>query len=355
MIPQIALGLIFHGIGGMAAASFYAPLKFIRRWPWESYYMVMGFFAWLAAPWVIAYATVPGILKVLRGAPPGALGWTLLFGTLWGVGAVTYGLTMRYLGMALGMSVSLGFSALFGTLVPPLFRGELGIIAATDGGRVVIAGVGLCVAGILVSGYAGVRKDKEKSTALTERDQSGDAEFSPIKGLLVALVCGVMSACFAFGLQAGAAIAQRALAAGANPLFQNNAVLCVILVGGCFTNTLWCLFLNWRNRTFSAYTSGTVPQTAGILSLCALSGVVWYLQFLFYGMGMTKMGVFEFSSWSLHMAFIIIVGNLWGLAFREWRGVGRTTLVVVWCGILLLIVSTVVIGWGNSLGGAGGH
>lgn len=354
-MPPVIAGLILHGLGGVAAASFYAPLKFIRRWPWESYYLAMGLFAWQAAPWIIGYATVPNLWEVLWGAPPAALGWTLLFGALWGVGAVTYGLTMRYLGMALGMSVSLGFSALFGTLVPPLFRGQLGAIAATEGGRIVIGGVALCVAGILVSGFAGVRKDGEKPAALPANDHSGDAEFSPLKGLGVAFVCGVMSACFAFGLQAGAPVAERALAAGANPLFQNNAVLCVILVGGCFTNTLWCLYLNRRNRTFASYGATTAPQTGGILALCALSGFVWFLQFLFYGMGMTKMGAFEFSSWSLHMAFIIIVGNLWGLAFKEWRGVSRTTLSVVWCGILLLIGSTFVIGWGNSLGGTSVH
>lgn len=349
MTPQPFLGLVFHAIGGAAAASFYVPLKFIRRWPWESFYLAMGVFAWLFTPWIFAGVTTPNLLGVLAGSPKSTLALTFLFGALWGIGAVTYGLTMRYLGMALGMSVALGFCALFGTLVPPLFKGQLGQVAATEGGRVVLAGVGLCVVGILVAGYAGVRKDRELPAALPADDKSGDSEFAPGKGLLVAFICGVMSACFAFGIQSGAPIAARALAAGVNPLFQNNAVLCVILAGGFLTNTLWCLYLNYRNRTFPSYASAIAPQTLGVLALCALAGVIWYFQFFFYGMGMSKMGAYDFSSWSLHMAFIIICGSLWGLVFKEWRGVSIGTLVTVWTGIFLLVLSTAIIGWGNSL------
>lgn len=356
MTPQPLLGLFFHAVGGLAAASFYAPLKFVRRWPWESFYLAMGVFAWLCTPWVFALATTPRLDSVIFGAPAATLGWTFLFGILWGVGAVTFGLTMRYLGMALGMSVALGFCAVFGTLAPPLVKGEMLAILATSGGQLVLAGVVLCVLGILISGYAGVRKEKEMSEHPAVGDQSGDREFAPVKGLLVAFVAGVMSACFAFGLQSGAPIAARAVEAGVNPLFQNNAVLCVILAGGFVTNTLWCLFLNIRNRTFASYRSTTPAQTSGILLLCAVAGVIWYFQFFFYGMGSTKMGAFDFSSWSLHMAFIIICGNLWGLVFKEWQGVRRATLATVWAGILVLILSTVIIGWGNAISNsAAGH
>lgn len=262
---------------------------------------------------------------------------------------MTFGLTMRYLGMALGMSVALGFCALFGTLVPPIVIGELGAIMVTTGRQVVLAGIVLCAVGILVSGYAGVRKERELPTTLPVGDHSGDREFTPVKGLIVAFFSGLMSACFAFGLQAGGPIAERALEAGVSPLFQNNAVLCVILAGGLLTNTVWCLFLNVRSRTFGAYQSATPPQTAEILALCAAAGVIWYFQFFFYGMGATNMGAYDFSSWSLQMAFIIIAGNLWGLDFKEWHGVSRRTLLTVWVGILILIFSTVIIGWGNAL------
>jgi L-rhamnose-H+ transport protein len=313
----------------------------------------MGVFAWLGTPWIFAFSTTPDLPGVIFGAPAPAIGLTFLFGLLWGVGAVTFGLSMRYLGMALGMSVVLGFCALFGTLVPPIAKGEFGEILATTGGRVVLLGVGVCALGIVASGYAGVRKEREMPAGVSADDKSGDDEFSLGKGLVVAFVSGLMSACFAFGLQTGGAIALRAVEAGANPLFQNNSVLCVILAGGFLTNTLWCLFLNARNRTFGSYRSASKRQTAGILFLCALAGVVWYFQFFFYGMGATKMGEYEFSSWSLHMAFIIICGNLWGLGFREWKGVSGKTLAAVWIGILVLLSSTAIIGWGNSMGGSG--
>lgn len=352
MTPQPLIGLLFHALGGVAAASFYAPLKFIRRWPWECFYLAMGAFAWLVTPWIFAATTTPDLFAVISGAPPSALGLTFLFGLLWGVGAVTFGLSMRYLGMALGMSVALGFCALFGTLVPPLVKGEFGQILATAGGRVVLLGVALCALGIFIAGYAGMRKEREKPEQLPQDDHSGDQEFAPMKGLVVAFIAGLMSACFAFGLQTGVPIAERAVEAGANPLFQNNSVLCVILAGGFLTNTLWCLFLNMKNRSFHGYRAATPGQTTKILLLCAASGVIWYFQFFFYGIGSTKMGEYDFSSWSLHMAFIIICGNLWGLGFREWRGVSTTTLRTVWAGILVLIASTIVIGIGNAMGAA---
>lgn len=348
MMPQVALGLIFHGVGGLAAASFYAPLKFIRHWPWESYYLVMGLFAWLVTPWVFAFATVPHLGAVLAQAPLDVLAWTVAFGALWGVGAVTYGLTMHYLGMALGMSVTLGFCAIFGTLMPPLVAGELGSIAATTGGRWVLAGVALCFAGILVSGTAGARKERELPRGIDEADPSGDAHFSLTKGLVVALVSGLTSACFAFGFKSGAPIAAIARDSGTHPLLVNNAVLCVILAGGVCTNTAWCAFLNWRRASFPSYSSAPARTTCKILVLTSAAGLIWYLQFLFYGMGMTKMGRYDFSSWSLHMASIIVFGNAWGLVFGEWKGTSRATGALVWLGLALLILSTLAIGWGNA-------
>jgi L-rhamnose-H+ transport protein len=349
MTPQPLLGLFLHALGGVAAASFYAPLKFIRLWPWECFYLAMGIFAWLFTPWIFAAFTTPDLFSVILGAPKASLGLTFLFGLLWGIGAVTFGLSMRYLGMALGMSVSLGFSAVFGTLVPPIVKGEMGAIAASMGGQVVLMGVALCALGIMISGYAGMRKEHEAPSNQADKDHSGLNEFAPAKGLIVASICGLMSACFAFGLQTGVPIAERSVEAGTDPLFQNNAVLCVILLGGFLTNTLWCLSLVLRNRSMGHFRSTNLPQTSGILFLCALAGLIWYFQFFFYGMGSTKMGAYEFSSWSLHMAFIIICGNLWGLGFREWKGVSRLTLLIVWIGIFVLITSTAVIGWGNSL------
>ena len=343
-----ALGVLLHALGGFAAGSFYAPLKKVQEWSWESFWLVMGLAAWLATPWTVALVTTPDLFGVLGASP--ARAWTLcvVFGLLWGLGNLTFGLSVRYLGMALGYSVALGFCMTFGTLVPPIAEGELASILATTSGVVILGGVILCLGGIALCGWAGVSKESE----LTEEQKTETiAEFSLGKGFAVAALAGVLSACFAFGLAAGKPIAELSIAHGTTPVFSNNAVLVVILIGGFASNAIWCLILNVRNGSFSDYVSGPLPRQASNYVLSALGGVIWYGQFFFYGMGTTKLGErFDFSSWSIHMAFIIVFSNLWGIVFQEWRGTSTKTKAFVWGGILTLIVSTMVIGYGNYLG-----
>ncbi len=344
MGPNPFLGVAFHSIGGFAAGSFYAPLKKIRSWAWETYWLVMGVAAWLITPWVVAGITTPQLWRVIRESPPGALVWSYVFGVLWGIGGLTYGLTMRYLGMALGVAVALGFCAVFGTLVPPVVRGQFGELLTSPAGRTVLAGVAVSLTGILICGLAGRRKDNELSS---EEQKGAVAEFALGRGFAVAVVSGILSACFAYGLAAAEPIAELSVRMGTKNLYANNVGLVVILMGGLTTNAIWCLRLNRRNRTFSDYRAG--PWRNYIL--CILGGVIWYHQFFFYGMGMTKMGEqYAFSSWSLHMAFIIVFSNLWGLYFKEWQGASRRTQTMVWIGLAVLILSTVIIGYANRMG-----
>jgi L-rhamnose-H+ transport protein len=345
MILNPFLGVILHAIGGLAAGSFYAPLKKVRRWSWESYWLVMGLAAWLAAPWIVAGITTPKLWHVLCSAPPRVLAMAYMFGVLWGIGGLTFGLTMRYLGMALGFAVALGFCMVFGTLIPPIFQGRFGQILTTVSGLTILGGVAACMAGIAMCGWAGVCKENELTD---EQKKEAVEEFTLNKGFFVATVAGILSACFAFGLAAGKPIADMAVKAGTETLYSNNAVLVVILAGGFTTNFLSCLVLNARNHSFSDYVTGPRPQQAFNYFMSALGGVIWYGQFFFYGMGTTKLGEkYGFSSWSIHMAFIIVFSNFWGLYFREWRGTSRRTRTLVWAGILTLIASTIVIGYGN--------
>ena len=356
MTTNPALGVLLHAIGGLAAGSFYAPLKKVERWAWESFWLVMGIAAWIVAPWFVAWLTTPRLIDVLSDSPSGAIGWCVLFGLLWGVGGLTFGLTMRYLGIALGMTVALGFCMTFGTLVPPIYNGLVGgeqewakltALFATPAGVTILAGVSVCLSGIGLCGWAGVAKESE----LTEEEKKAAvSEFSLGKGFLVASISGILSACFAFGLSAGAPIADLSSEYGTTALYCNNAVLVVILLGGFATNAIWCLILNARNHSFKDYVNG--PPSRQLLNyvLSTLGGVIWYGQFFFYGMGTTKLGEkYDFSSWSIHMAFIIVFSNLWGIAFREWRGTSAKTRTLVWGGILTLILSTLVIGYGNYL------
>ena len=344
MGPNPILGVVLHSIGGFAAGSFYAPLKKVRSWAWETYWLVMGVAAWLITPWVVAGITTPQLGRVLCGSPPRSLVWSYLFGVLWGIGGLTYGLTVRYLGMALGVAVALGFCAAFGTLVPPVVGSRFGELLTSSAGRTILAGVAVSLVGIGVCGLAGRRKENELSD---EQKKGAVAEFALGKGFAVAVVSGILSACFAYGLAAAEPIAELSVQMGTKSLYANNAGLVVILMGGLTTNAVWCLRLNRCNKTFSDYRAG--PRLNYVL--CALGGVIWYHQFFFYGMGMTKMGQeYAFSSWSLHMAFIIFFSNLWGLYFKEWRGASRGTRTMVWVGLAVLILSTMIIGYANQMG-----
>ncbi len=344
MPPNPFLGVLLHAIGGLAAGSFYTPLRKVRRWSWESYWLFMGLVAWIVTPCLVAWLTTPRLVSVLAESPKSSLGWAYFFGAVWGVGSATFGLTMRYLGIALGMAVALGFCAIFGFLIPPLFKGELAGFAASGSGQIILGGVVVCMAGIAVCGWAGVRKEREVSE---EEKKESVEEFALVKGLIVAVIAGVMSAGFAYGIQAGQPIAKVALEAGVNPLFQNNASLLVITSGGFTVNLVWCLVLARKNRSLGDYVKGPPRIQLANYLLCALGGSIWYFQFFFYGMGTTRMGEYDFSSWTLHMAFIIVFSNLWGMALREWKGCSRRTLWMVGGGIAVLVASTMIIGEGN--------
>jgi L-rhamnose-H+ transport protein len=379
------LGVFLHWLGGLASASFYVPFRRVKVWAWETYWLVGGFFSWIIVPWILALWMTRDLIHVLQEAPVQSLSWAYAFGVLWGLGGLTFGLTMRYLGMSLGMAVALGYTAAFGTLMPPIFRGQFAtVVLGTNSGLTILAGVGICLLGIVFAGAAGMSKEREMSE---EQKRASIKEFNLKKGLLVATFSGVMSACFAYGLAAGDPIKEITLRHGTPTLWQGLPVLVVVLLGGFTTNFVWCVLLNVRNRTgyqyFKAAVRGPVPargdepilenvtdapaeemaelarsdesnpSNAPMLSnyfFSALAGTTWYFQFFFYTMGETQMGRYRFSSWTLHMASIIIFSTLWGIALKEWKGVGTRTKWLVGLSLLVLVTSTIVVGYGNYLG-----
>jgi L-rhamnose-H+ transport protein len=380
MVPNPLLGVIFHWLGGLASGSFYVPYKGVRRWSWETYWLVGGMFSWIICPWIIALLLTKDLGGVLRLQSASTLWWTYFFGLLWGFGGLTYGLTMRYLGLSLGTGVALGFCAAFGTLLPPIFKlfspavpvaESIVQIAATHLGQITLAGVAVCLIGIAIAAYAGLIKEKAMPS---EEKRKSIAEFSFSKGLVIATFCGIMSACFAFGLTAGNPISASSLAAGTSSLWSGLPKLVVVLLGGFTTNFIWCMILNFRNRSGHEYFAPNLrtsvapvgraraePEVGGepvvdsadtrvpLLRnylFSALAGTTWYLQFFFYTMGETQMGKFSFASWTLHMASIIIFATMWGWIFHEWKGSGKTAHTLIAAGIATLILSTVIIGLG---------
>jgi len=350
MVPNPALGVLFHWIGGGSSASFYVPYKRIRLWSWEVFWLAGGLFSWLIAPWLMAGLRTPDLLGVLAATPRATLVWCWFWGAMWGFGGLTFGLTMRYLGLSLGMAVALGLTTVIGTLGPPIFHGTLGDIASKTSGQLTLAGIVVTLIGIVVVARAGQAKAREVAGTPGE-----DGEFNVVRGLLIAVFSGVMSGCFAWGLDAGQPIRDLALKAGTDPLAQGLPVLCVVLAGGLTTNAIWCALLIARNRSLPQFFGGTndpaVPRAPLLRNwlLAALGGTLWYGQFFFYTMGESQMGRFGFSSWTLHMASIILFSTLWGFALGEWSRASGRTRVQVWTGIGLLMAATVVIGGGNML------
>ena len=272
--------------------------------------------------------------------------WCFFFGLLWGIGGLTFGLTMRYLGLSLGMAIVMGLCAAFGTLMPPVFNGTfVGQVAGTVPGRVVLLGIGVCLAGIAIAGLAGFYKERNMPA---EAQKIAIAEFHLGRGFLVALVSGIMSACFAYGLAAGDPIKTLTVQQGTPFLWRGLPVLVVVLIGGFTTNFIWTVSLNIRNRSGHEYVAREEHFLPNYL-FSALAGVTWYMQFFFYTMGETKMGAYSFSSWTLHMASIVIFSSLWGIGLHEWRGAGRKAVSLLAIGLIVLLSSTVIIGYGNYL------
>lgn len=350
MGPNPFIGVLFHWLGGLSSASFYVPYRRIRHWSWEIFWITGGVFSWVVAPWLFASLQTAHLGQVLASTPTDTLFWCWFWGALWGFGGLTFGLTMRYLGMSLGMAVALGLTTVIGTLGPPLFRGTLGALAATTTGQVTFFGILITLVGIVVVARAGRAKEQENAAG-----NDSISEFNLRKGLLIAVFSGVMSGCFAWGLAAGEPIRELTLAAGTSPLWKGLPVLCVVLSGGLTTNLLWCALLIYRNGTageFVGRRAGERPRLGMNYLLAALGGTLWYFQFFFYTMGESQMGRYGFSSWTLHMASIILFSTLWGFALREWAGSSVRTRRLVWGGIGLLVLSTVIIGAGNYLSAA---
>ncbi len=404
---QVFFGIIFHFIGGFASGSFYMPYKKVKGWSWESYWIVGGLASWLLVPPLAAWLTIPNFWSIITQSNVSVLFYTYLFGLLWGIGGLTYGLGVRYLGVSLGSSIILGLCMVFGAIIPSVYyqffpqagKDTIGIIAGSTWGLTVLLGLAICVIGIILCGKAGTMKEAQSKNAvagdkLVQATRAGKrtlvseavgadngyptavfeevaitAEAPPCAhgapatnafeykfalGLTLAIISGILSACFNFGLEAGKSMADVAdsLYKAANPgggefLFRNNVIYVVVLWGGLTTNFIYCMILNKRNHSFNDYANKQTPLLKNYL-LSALAGTMWFLQFFFYGMGESKLGNGA-SSWILHMSFIILIANMWGLLSNEWKGVTKSTRNTLFAGVLTILVAVLVVGYGNYL------
>ncbi len=334
------IGLIIIAIGSFGQSSSYVPIKKVKDWSWECFWLTQGVFAWLLFPFLGALLGVPEGGNLCSLWASGGAFKTVIFGALWGIGGLTFGLSMRYLGVALGQSIALGTCAAFGTLFPALLKGK---DLFHGEGLMLLIGVCITIAGIAVIGYAGSLRSKNMSE---EERKAAIKDFALSKGLLVALLAGVMSACFALGLDAGEPIKEAALEGGVRPLFAGLPVVFLVTLGGFFTNAVYCIQQNIKNKTGRDYLSVPGSVLVNNILFCTLAGALWYSQFFGLEMGksfLAESPVLLAFSWSILMSLNVLFSNVWGIILKEWKGAGRATILILSVGLVILISSIIVV------------
>jgi L-rhamnose-H+ transport protein len=343
-----ALGVMIFALGGLAGAVFYLPFKKVKAWAWESYWLVYAVFGLLIVPWVLALSTSPNVVTVLKNTPSKDLAYCYLCGAMWGVGGLTWGLMIRYLGVGLGLAIGCGLCSAAGTLIPKMLKGEFGQLFDSNSGIASLIGVAISLVGIVAVGMAGMSKEKELSE---EEKKKAVAEFNFKKGILVAVFSGLMSSGMSFGLQGGGSLEQLAqtTAPVTSSTWKGMPVLVVVLLGGFTINFLWCLYLNFKNKTAGDYLKGGAPLT-GNLVFAGLAGAIWCAQFICFKTGEPAMGKTAYVGWAVLMATSILFSTLLGIYLGEWKGTSSRTKSLLAAGLAFLVVSSVVAGYSSYLG-----
>lgn len=334
------IGLVIIAIGSLGQSSSYVPINKVKNWSWECFWLIQGIFAWLVFPFVGALLAMPDGLSLFDVylQESVAVYKSVGYGILWGIGGLTFGLSMRYLGIALGQSLALGTCSAFGTLIPALLKGQ---DLFSGEGLVLLTGVSIAIAGIAVIGYAGALKSSNMSE---DEKKKAVKDFALKKGLLIAILAGVMSACFNLGLEAGAPIKAHILSLGSESLLTLNPIILLVTIGGFVTNACYCLFQNYKNKSFKDYTTITASNWINNLLFCALAGLLWYSQFFGLGVGQSFFepgSVMMAFSWSILMSLNVLFSNIWGIILKEWQGVKKKTIVILVTGLAILIFSII--------------
>lgn len=340
-MPAVFAGIGWHMVGALAAASFYAPIEKIRRWSWETSWAFAGMFSWLILPIGVSLLLLPHF-HAFYAAQPAHLLWTVVFfGAMWGVGSVSYGLTMRHLGISLGVGVAIGVTLVVGTIIPPIVHGQYRALFLSRSGAWNMAGMIIALAGVAVVSYAGHQKE-----ALLGREVR---EFNLKLGLLLAVLCGIFSAGFSFGLDAAEPIRQAALTAGLKPLYARLPTYVLIMGGGAAINLAYCFTRLAFKPDISIRADFSQPGStiARNAALAAAGGILWYLQFFFYAWGEANIPHrLDYVNWMLHMSGYVLWGGVVGLALGEWKNVGSRPVRLLWAGILVIIAAANLVGLG---------
>jgi L-rhamnose-H+ transport protein len=344
---NIFIGLLFIAIGAFSSGSFAIPFGKIRDWKWETYWLIYSFGAYILFPLASCLIFAPGFINIYRGVPPDILWKVFLLGIVYGIGNLSFGLSLRYLGISLGYALSLGLMLAIGTLIPPLLDGRLKIMIESSGGNLLIAGVLVSGVGIALSGWAGLLKDKIISDADKRKNIS---EFNLIRGILAAILVGITGSAMSLGFEQGIPLADYAAKSGVDSLFITMPVMLLLLSGTMVTTIIWCIWLGFRNKSLMDYLrSSSFAKLAFNYSFSLLAGLLWFSQFILFGMGKSKMGKFTFTSWGILMALTIVFATLWGLYRKEWKGAPVKIYLLMIISMIIIIGSSFMIGISGSM------
>jgi L-rhamnose-H+ transport protein len=341
MPVAIIAGIGWHILGAAMAASFYAPIGKVRNWSWETTWAIAGFFSWILLPIGVSLLLLPDFGGFYTSMGPHLLLRVALFGAMWGVGNVSYGLTMRHLGISLGVGVAIGVTLVVGTLVPPLMHGQGAMLIHTKGGLLTMVGVWVAVIGVAIVSYAGHQKEVQLGSAVRE--------FSVKLGLLLAVMCGIFSSGMAFAIDAARPMEAAARLAGVNPLYAALPSYVIIMGGGAIVNLSYCFIrlAALKRLSLGADLGQPQPTLARNTILAATGGIMWYLQFFFYAWGAANIPVrLAYVNWMLHMSIYVLCAGLVGLALGEWKGVERRPVRLLWAGVLVIIAAANLVGLG---------
>ena len=346
METNLFYGLLLIGLGAFSSGSFAIPFVKVAKWRWETYWMVFSFSAYIILPLVSSFLFCPGFLDIFSEMDSWTIWKVFLLGAVYGIGNLSFGLSLRYLGLSLGYALSLGLMLGIGTLIPPMIDGRLNAIMASEGGNLLFAGIGVAFIGIFLVAYAGYIKDKSRKTASANDNIQ---EYNFIKGILAALLVGVTGSALSLGIEQSQPIADFAIAKGSSPLFAINPVV-LILLGGTMTTTLfWCGYQGYKSKSIKEYACiGNKSALSLNYVLCLIAGVLWFAQLFLYGMGKSHMGKFTFVAWGILMALTIVFATLWGVFKGEWRGVSRVNYIILITALIVLCVSSFMIGMSGS-------
>lgn len=341
------LGIALHAIGATFAATCYTPEKRVRGWSWQSYWITQASFCWFLLPLLGAWLTIPELGSVLREAPRSAMLATFALGAAYGIGGTAFGISIRHIGFSLTYAIAVGLSSVLGTLIPPMVKGTLGATLGKPGAEWIVTGIVIGALGIAGAGWAGRLKERDLSA------QQITGQFSLMKGLLLSLLAGVLSAVYGFALEAGEPIADVATAHGAG-VWRGNVIYIFSNTGAFLTTSIYCLWLHARHRTLGELIELPAGHEKARLpvnwAMAVLTGLFWYGQFFFYNLGHVRMGHYKFTSWAIHMIMLVLISNIVGILLREWRQCRRLTHRTLGLALVVLIAAVLALTYGNYLG-----